>query len=205
MRIPGLGRSPGPSQKLVKAAQACAGRMPGGQPPQDSEFLRRLAGRDAARAAARRFPPATQDQLRAAEASLSFPLPPLLGRIYTTIANGGFGPGRGLIGLPGGATDEHGNSILDLYDSFSASSEEDPEWQWPDRLVPICGWTESVYSCVDCLEPAGAVVGFDLTGYEPGRSVKEFLLPQSPTTLEAWLRAWAEGVDLWEEMFPLQA
>lgn len=157
------------------------------------------------RAAARRFPPVTPDQLQAAEASLGFPVPALLGRVYTGVANGGFGPGRGLLGVPGGAADEHGSSIVDLYDSFSASSADDPSWQWPDRLVPLCVWVRSVYSCLDCADPEAAVIGLDLTGYEPGRSLKEFLLPQAPLTLEAWLRAWSEGVDHWEQMFPLQS
>ncbi len=169
-----------------------------------SDCLRLLKERVAAGAAARSFPPATDDQIQTAEASLDFPLPAFLRCVYTTIANGGFGPGRGLLGVPGGAADEHGSSIVDLYDSFSAANPEDRGWQWPERLVPICPWGGSVYSCVDCATPEGAVICLDLAGYEPGRDLKEFLIPQRQETLEAWLRAWAEGVDLWQEMFPLE-
>ena len=151
---------------------------------------------------ARVFPPATREQIEAAEVSLDFALPEFLCRVYTTIGNGGFGPGRGLIGVPGGATDEHGNSIVDLYDSYAASSPDEDTWRWPDRLVPICHWGESVYSCVDCSAPEGAVISFDLTEYEPGKDLKDLMVPQYES-IESWLRAWAEGIDLWQEMYPL--
>jgi hypothetical protein len=48
------------------------------------------------------FPPATEDQIRETEQQLGFPLPPLLRLLYTEIANGGFGPGLGIVGTPGG-------------------------------------------------------------------------------------------------------
>lgn len=48
------------------------------------------------------FPPATEDQIRETEQQLGFPLPPLLRLLYTEVANGGFGPGLGIVGTPGG-------------------------------------------------------------------------------------------------------
>lgn len=48
------------------------------------------------------FPPATEDQIRETEQQLGFPLPSLLRLLYTEIANGGFGPGFGIAGTPGG-------------------------------------------------------------------------------------------------------
>ncbi|WP_201390004.1 SMI1/KNR4 family protein [Ktedonobacter sp. SOSP1-85] len=44
------------------------------------------------------FLPATEQQVRETEQQLGFPLPPLLRLLYTQIANGGFGPGFGIIG-----------------------------------------------------------------------------------------------------------
>jgi hypothetical protein len=123
----------------------------------------------------RLVPPASPEQIEATEASLDFPLPEFLRRVYTEIANGGFGPGLGLIGVPGGATDEHGNSIVDLYDSYASTNPDDDSWR--------------------C---------FDLTEYEPGRDLKTLMVPQQ-CSLESWLRRWAEGVDLWQEMFPLES
>ena len=49
------------------------------------------------------FPPTTFETVAAAEVRLGFRLPPLLRRIYTEVANGGIGPGTGLVGLSGGA------------------------------------------------------------------------------------------------------
>ncbi|GHO49652.1 SMI1/KNR4 family protein [Ktedonospora formicarum] len=48
------------------------------------------------------FPPATEEQVQETERQLGFPLPPLLRLLYTEIANGGFGPGEGIVGTPGG-------------------------------------------------------------------------------------------------------
>jgi hypothetical protein len=169
--------------------------------PAAADTLRLLEERIAA--GPRRRPPASGEQLRAAEASLDFRLPAFLGCVYTTIANGSFGPGRGLAGLPDGPADERGSSIVDLYDTFSASSLEDPAWRWPERLVPLCPWDDFVYSCVDCWSAEGTVVCLDLSEYRSCRDLGACLAPQRPMTVEGWLRAWAEGVDLWEEMFPL--
>jgi len=48
------------------------------------------------------FPPATEHQFRETEQELGFSLPALLRLCYTQIANGGFGPGYGIIGVLGG-------------------------------------------------------------------------------------------------------
>ena len=89
-----------------------------------------------------------------------------------------------------------------LYDSYSASNSEDDTWRWPDRSIPICHWGESVYSCADCRDSEGPVVRFDLTEYEPGIDLRDLMVPQR-TSVERWLEAWVEGIDLWHEMFPM--
>ena len=81
--------------------------------------------------------PATAKAIARAEAELGFKLPELLARIYREIANGGFGPGYGIIGLTGGYLD-NGRSIVDLYRELKPGSIT--EWQWPDGLLPICDW-----------------------------------------------------------------
>lgn len=48
------------------------------------------------------FPPATEQQIRETERQLDFPLPLQLHLLYTRIANGGFGPGFGIIGVMNG-------------------------------------------------------------------------------------------------------
>ncbi len=153
--------------------------------------------------AAPSFEPASTEAVEEAEKSLDFALPPFLKRVLLEIGNGGFGPGRGLLGVGGGATDEHGSSLVDLYDSLSADNPDDPGWRWPQHLVPICCWGDSTYSCVDCSLPGGQVVTFDADSYHPGADLARLLEPLD-MTVEQWLRAWAEGVDLWCQMFPLE-
>lgn len=149
------------------------------------------------------FEPANVEAIAEAEKSLDFALPQLLKRVLLEIGNGGFGPGHGLLGVRGGATDEHGNSLVDLYDGLSATHEDDPGWRWPQQLVPICPWGDSTYSCVDCSSQEGQVVTFDANDYRPGVDLARLLEPQG-MTLDAWLGAWAEGVDLWKRMFSLE-
>lgn len=53
------------------------------------------------------YPPASEEQLRATEAALGFPLPPFLRALYAEVANGCFGPGG-----YGSCTDEPDSTIV---------------------------------------------------------------------------------------------
>ncbi len=66
------------------------------------------------------FPPATEEQLHETEQILGFPLPPLLRLLYTRIANGGFGPGYGIIGAIDGFPLEDGMGDNIAYGYLSA-------------------------------------------------------------------------------------
>src|SRR6266487_2255071 len=64
------------------------------------------------------YPPASEEQLRATEAALRFPLPPVLRTLYAEVANGGFGPGGGIQGALGGygsRPDEPARTMVDDY------------------------------------------------------------------------------------------
>jgi hypothetical protein len=50
------------------------------------------------------YPPATEEQLQATEDILGFSLPGTLRRLYAEVANGGFGPGYGILGAVGGTS-----------------------------------------------------------------------------------------------------
>ncbi len=52
-------------------------------------------------------PPATPEAVRAAEEAVGFRFPPILTRLWTEVANGGFGPGDGIFGVEGGWGDDH--------------------------------------------------------------------------------------------------
>lgn len=72
------------------------------------------------------FPPATEQQIKETEQQLGFPLPLLLRLLYTQIANGGFGPGYGIIGALDGFSllDGFGNNIVLGYQKAIAHAEQ---------------------------------------------------------------------------------
>jgi hypothetical protein len=63
------------------------------------------------------FPRVDQFAVARAEAGLGLCIPELLKRCYTEIANGGFGPGRGVLGVAGGFAGDYGN-LLGNYHQF---------------------------------------------------------------------------------------
>lgn len=65
-------------------------------------------------------------------------------------ANGGFGPGYGVMGVEGGFTDDLGHTVADLFEVYRQPDPEDPTWEWPERFLPICHWGCVVYSGIDC-------------------------------------------------------
>ena len=140
------------------------------------------------------FPPATHAMVDAAEQALGFALPPVLRRIYLEVGNGGFGPGYGLMGVPGGAVDDTGYHIVDLYQWFREADHEDPAWQWPAKLLPVCYLGCAMYGCVDCGDAKGAVTWWEPNPREPGEPVDLFLIPVAPS-LEEWLWAWLHDED----------
>jgi hypothetical protein len=130
----------------------------------------------------RMIAPASAEEVRRVETALGIGLPKPLEDLYTRTANGGFGPGYGLLGLDGGARDDLGQAALDIYTNFARSDPEDPIWVWRESVLPICYWGCVVYSCVDCSTPDARIVGFD-----EGRWV------QDDRPLEVWLRQWLGG------------
>jgi len=144
------------------------------------------------------FQCASRQTVRDAEASLGFALPGPLVRIYTEVANGGFGPGGGIFGVDGGHTNEHGATLLELHHEFADRS--DPNWRWPERVLPICTWGDAIFSCVDCGSPEAAIVTANHTALLPGQPMSS-VLARTHTSLELWLEDWLNGVKIWDLMF----
>jgi hypothetical protein len=92
------------------------------------------------------FPVAAPAAIRAAERALGFGLPPLLRRVYREVGNGGrrLGPGYGLLGLPGGYDNDDGWNVVKTTREMAADLE------WWDRMIVVCDWGCSQWSCVDC-------------------------------------------------------
>lgn len=130
--------------------------------------------------------PATETEIQSAEICLGFSLPPLLRRVYSEVADGGFGPGYGIYRVsPEPVAGLGQESILHAYNVLT----RDPHW--PAKILPLCDWGCGNWSCLDLRTDQTRVLtcaeerGF----YDTGRD------------LGSWLLAWLSGVNLWEEMF----
>ncbi|TSD87110.1 SMI1/KNR4 family protein [Mycobacterium sp. KBS0706] len=162
---------------------------------------RRIAAKipDLDRSAPARLQPADPHDVADDERQLGFPLPPLLKRIYSELANGGFGPGYGLIGLTNGIPDDTGKTGPAIYRMFRDGDPEDPRWTWPEGLLPICHWGCAILSCIDCADPNFRMRIFDPNEHRDEDWADAFF-EESPS-FEEWIGAWASGVDLWTLMY----
>lgn len=145
-----------------------------------------LAGR------ARPWPPASGAELAAFEQRIGGSLPTLWREIFTTIGNGGFGPGYGIYGLITGAPDDQGQVALSLFESLRQPDPEDPRWHWPAELVPIAHWGCAIQSCIDVSGAAGRIVRFDPDGHGPDEGWDGAWWEEAPSSAE-WWTAWLEG------------
>jgi len=131
------------------------------------------------------FPPASEKITVAAESELGFALFPLLRRMYKEVANGGFGPGYGLVGLSRGYRDEEGRSLCAVY-----------RWKgWADGTLPLWDWGDATWSCLDIRSPDGTIVTHDA----------HFGAFDTSFTIHTWLNAWLQGVNVWNEIFDMDA
>jgi hypothetical protein len=149
-------------------------------------------------------PSVTPGELEAAERRMGVTLPPLMRLLYLELANGGFGPGYGILGIEGGWTTDRGKTIEDLYAEMSDSQTEDSRWVWPAGLVPIVDHSGS-FSCLDTTSTEGRIVEWDPgelheRGRDGGwsRSFRE----ESPS-LAGWLEAWLDRPTMAEQQAEL--
>jgi hypothetical protein len=136
------------------------------------------------------YPPAPKSVIVDAENKLGFRLPPLLREIYSDLANGGFGPGYGLIGLTGGYTVEdlsemslveNYHSELSLGDEFLVNGSE-VGVPWPEQLIEFCYLGFQGTYAVDCSRPAYPVIQTDF-----GKLLKpETTFDETDGTLGRW-------------------
>lgn len=121
--------------------------------------------------------PASAAAVRATEAACGIALPRLLTQLYREIANGGFGPAYGLLGVEGGHRDDGRRTV----------------WRWrarrPAALLAICHWGCGIYSLVDASAPDARMWGYDPN---PGPTGDDALFPQE-YGLAQWLARWLDG------------
>ncbi|MBC7269794.1 MAG: SMI1/KNR4 family protein [Streptomyces sp.] len=128
-----------------------------------------------------------------AEAALGFRLPPLLAALYLRIGDGGFGPEYGLLPLLDSAPADEPAAVKQ-YLANRAEGREDPDWPWPEGVLPISHWGCAMYACVDCLNPEAPVLLF-----EPNADEADHAWYLDAPSLRAWLGDWLDGTGWYEE------
>ncbi|MEY9993482.1 hypothetical protein ABIE67_005514 [Streptomyces sp. V4I8] len=132
--------------------------------------------------------------LARAEAALGFRLPLLLADLYLRIGDGGFGPEYGLLPLldspPAGEP-----AAVTQYLANRENAQRDPDWPWPEGVLPISHWGCAMYACVDCHSPQATVLLF-----EPNADDADQAWYVDAPSLTDWLRAWLDGTGWYEEM-----
>ena len=135
---------------------------------------------------------ASEEQLTAAERGLGFALPPLLRRLYAEVANGGFGPGSGILGIAGGWATDRRQTVEDLYQVMLEAVIENQHWVWPRALLPIVD-LNGAYGCVDAASAPHRIVEFDFEELdEEGRDGGwSRAFQDAAPSFEGWLGEWA--------------
>ncbi|HEV8534810.1 MAG TPA: SMI1/KNR4 family protein [Candidatus Limnocylindria bacterium] len=130
-------------------------------------------------------PIAKAEALVAAEAELGVPLPPALSRAYLEVADGGFGPGPGLMPL---------DAAITAYRGLRARSPGPDGCDWPEKLLPLID-QDGAYVCVD--GASGRVMDFDpeelLEEWDPDE-------PDDRAAQRGWKRCFREvapSVEVW--------
>jgi hypothetical protein len=130
--------------------------------------------------------PATRGAVQEAEARMGFPLPPLLAKLWVEVANGGFGPGYGLLGVNNEPASPLSMSIPNVYLQWIA----DGSLKWRLKIVPICDWGCGIHTGADCSTAAGLIIHLSASG----RKLEGYAFAQ-------WMEDWVNGIDLWERDF----
>jgi len=123
------------------------------------------------------------------EGAVGFSLPAFYRRLLTEVANGGFGPGFGMVGIPpsGHIEDDLSGDLREFY--LAGRAQPELEWRTPCGLLALCSWGCGVLSYVDCFSERAAVVT-----NEASENRIEFT--ETSPSLADWLAAWLSGVDL---------
>jgi hypothetical protein len=139
--------------------------------------------------------PASEAAIQDAEREIRVALPVALRRVYAEVADGGFGPGAGLLSLA---------EVVARYGELRSPGMMPRARTWPAGLLPVVevdpGW--------DCVDAAtGAVVAWDPEGLTERSSEEQFRrsFSEAHPSVEAWLGAWVESRTQAEEHAAMMA
>ena len=129
--------------------------------------------------------PADPAVLDRVEAAIGFALPAALRRAYLEVADGGFGPHGGLLGVEAAAS-----TLAAL-----RSGDQLPRGRkWPHRLLPLVK-VDPGYDCVDASTPEGTIIAWDPEdlGEFSGENAWNRSFSKVAPSVEAWLAEWVGG------------
>ena len=139
--------------------------------------------------------PADAASIAAAEAALGVALPPALRRVYAEVADGGFGPGEGILPLA---------EVERTWGELRAPGSMPRDRTWPDGLLPLVEMSPG-FDCVDAA--TGRIVAWDPEELTERSSEERFrrsfreLFP----SVEAWLTDWVGSKTQAEQQAELMA
>lgn len=131
-------------------------------------------------------PPATVADIDAAEAALGFAIRDEMRTLWTRIADGGFGPGPGLLPLA---------DIVATYRDLTTEPQGEGGQPWPPTLLPVVGYDGDGFDCCD--QDDGRIIGFDPQDLGRGRSDRAWQrgFRQVAPSLAAFLTEWLDRAD----------
>jgi hypothetical protein len=97
-------------------------------------------------------PPANLDEVEETETLLKHPIPSALRRCYLEVANGGFGPGLGILGINSGWTDDRGDTVISIARGRT---------RYRAKRVFFCYLGGAIYYHFDSTQPAAPVSKWD--------------------------------------------
>jgi hypothetical protein len=136
----------------------------------------------------------TLEEVETVEFDLGFSLPPLIRSLYLEVADGGYGPGWGI--LPMNLDEQPSIVAHDHWFRRSWISGRPPKG-WPEPFIRFCEWGCNIYSGIDCSQVTSPVLRFD--PHRRRRSDVDCLVAESGSLAE-WLTAWLDGENLWERV-----
>jgi hypothetical protein len=172
----------------------------------------------------------SMEKVAEVEKKIGFGLPELLRRLYTEVADGGFGPGYGLTGMESDRNSYLNGNLAESYEYYMRESDAEFGAPWKPKLLPILTWGCGILSCVDCADPSYPVYFLDpgdhclddpeveatltladgtvqkipnpFANSSPQRDErpKGLQLVKQAGSFEELMGKWADGVNLWEEM-----
>ena len=139
--------------------------------------------------------PADPPGLEAAEAELGLRLPSTVRRVYLEVADGGFGPGEGLLPL---------SDVVAAHRELRKGDELPRGRTWPTGLVPLVAGNPG-WDCVDAT--TGRVIAWDPEELSERSSEQRFQASfrEIHPSVEAWLAEWVTSRTQAEEHAAMMA